>query len=130
MYQSVELLLLVSMLFLLAISKCLLNFKENFYTLLYSVCVSDPVCCFIFAVRVFLHYKHVCACIYMSVSLSRNGAPVGIHSKPLSTYMKTIYCAFVRRKGRKVSRCVCVCRSVCVCVCLCVNVCVHVPVYV
>ena len=30
-YQGVELLLLVSMLFLLAIPKCLLIFKENFY---------------------------------------------------------------------------------------------------
>ena len=30
-YQSVELLLLVPMLFLLAIPKCLLIFKENFY---------------------------------------------------------------------------------------------------
>ena len=30
-YQGVELLLLVSMLFLLAIPKCLLTFKENFY---------------------------------------------------------------------------------------------------
>ena len=30
-YQSVELLLLVPMLFLLAIPKCLLYFKENFY---------------------------------------------------------------------------------------------------
>ena len=30
-YQSVELLLLVPMLFLLAIPKCLLTFKENFY---------------------------------------------------------------------------------------------------
>ena len=30
-YQGVDLLLLVSMLFLLAIPKCLLIFKENFY---------------------------------------------------------------------------------------------------
>ena len=36
-YQGVELLLLVSMLFLLAIPKCLLIFKENFYyTSLYT----------------------------------------------------------------------------------------------
>ena len=36
-YQSVELLLLVPMLFLLAIPKCLLIFKENFYyTSLYT----------------------------------------------------------------------------------------------
>ena len=35
-YQGVELLLLVSMLFLLAIPKCLLIFKENFITLVYS----------------------------------------------------------------------------------------------
>ena len=34
-YQSVELLLLVSMLFLLAISKCLLIFKEKFYYINY-----------------------------------------------------------------------------------------------
>ena len=39
-YQSVELLLLVSMIFLLAIPKCLLIFKENFsytITLRYTV---------------------------------------------------------------------------------------------
>ena len=35
-YQGVELLLLVSMLFLLAIPKCLLIFKENFYYTSYS----------------------------------------------------------------------------------------------
>ena len=36
-YQGVELLLLVPMLFLLAIPKCLLIFKENFYyTSLYT----------------------------------------------------------------------------------------------
>ena len=41
LYQSVELLLLVLMLFLLAIPKCLLIFKENFYyTNLYTSCIS------------------------------------------------------------------------------------------
>ena len=41
LYQSVELLLLVLMLFLLAIPKCLLIFKENFYyTSLYTFCIS------------------------------------------------------------------------------------------
>ena len=38
-YQGVELLLLVSMLFLLAIPKCLLIFKEIFITL---VCILFP----------------------------------------------------------------------------------------
>ena len=34
---------------------------------IYCVCISDPAYCLllIFAVRVFLHYKHVCACIYV-----------------------------------------------------------------
>ena len=37
-YQSVELLLLVPMYFLLAIPKCLVIFKENFITLVYLAC--------------------------------------------------------------------------------------------
>ena len=41
-YQSVALLLLVPMLFLLAIPKCLLIFKENFYsTSLYTFSISE-----------------------------------------------------------------------------------------
>ena len=40
-YLSVELLLLVPLLFLLAIPKCLQNFKENFYyTSLYTFYIS------------------------------------------------------------------------------------------
>ena len=35
LYQSVELLLLVSLLFLLAIPKCLLTFEESFYYTIY-----------------------------------------------------------------------------------------------
>ena len=38
-YQGVELLLLVSMLFLLAIPKCLLIFKENFYYTSMYICI-------------------------------------------------------------------------------------------
>ena len=37
MYQNVEVLLLVSMLFLLAIPKCLLIFKENSYYISYKL---------------------------------------------------------------------------------------------
>ena len=43
-YQGVELLLLVSMLFLLAIPKCLLIFKENFY---YTSIIYNSVCVFV-----------------------------------------------------------------------------------
>ena len=71
-YQGVELLLLVPMLFLLAIPKCLLIFKENFYytSILYTMqCTMIIQCTPVYTVIVTLRFNSF-SCIHSQVTVS------------------------------------------------------------